>query len=123
MKNLYLQVFIFSEYIPKKSGYKFVGWNNINESVIYYPGDKFAGNFDVEFWAIWEKYELCSLCNGSGETFTECTECYGDIDYNCEVCGSLGYISNTCSLCLGTKGIFEPTPQILTKSTSNTNKM
>ena len=39
--------------IPKKNGYKFVGWKMGND--IYYPGDTFKGNTGVTLEAIWEK--------------------------------------------------------------------
>ncbi len=159
--------------IPTKTGYQFVGWNNVHESSIYQPGSCFYGNFDVEFFAVWERYELCATCDGNGYTTEICTDCDGqgewdercnnhDEGYKCPRCGtkynfivyqgigmvcsscyvqptytpcercggdksihktcascnSLGYTTNTCTACEGSKGIFEATPTVAYKTTS-----
>ena len=92
-------IFCLTSTIPTKDGYRFLGWNNVHESRVYQPGDYFRGDFDVEFFAIWERYEPCSTCDGNGYTAETCTDCNGqgewdercnnhDEGYQCPRCGT-----------------------------------
>lgn len=102
--------------IPTKSGYRFLGWNNVHESRVYAPGEYFYGNFDVEFYALWERYELCSTCEGNGYLAESCSTCDGkgewdetcgnhDNGYKCPRCGTkynfivINGIGQVCSSC------------------------
>ena len=85
-------IFILTSTVPTKNGYRFVGWNNVHESRVYTPGDRFSGNFDVEFYAIWEKCELCDTCSGNGYTSSMCTACDGKGAWDARCTG--GFMSN-----------------------------
>ena len=41
--------------IPKKDGYKFVGWENKDKTIRYYPGDSYNENIGTTLYAIWDK--------------------------------------------------------------------
>lgn len=110
IENTYKRIdesFYLTNSVPTKEGYRFVGWNNIHESRIYEPGDYFDTDFDVEFWAVWERYELCSDCSGNGYTTTPCTDCDGKGEWDTTCTGGFTmngyhYEGTKCPNC-GTK--------------------
>ncbi len=44
-----------SSTIPKKDGYKFVGWETKDKTIRYYPGDNYKEKIGVSLYAIWDK--------------------------------------------------------------------
>lgn len=44
-----------SSTIPKKVGYRFIGWETKDKKIKYYPGDTYNENIGVTLYAIWEK--------------------------------------------------------------------
>ncbi len=41
--------------IPKKDGYKFIGWETKDKTIRYYPGDSYNEKIGTTLYAIWDK--------------------------------------------------------------------
>lgn len=150
IENTYKRVnetYFLTNVIPTKAGYRFVGWNNVHESRVYQPGNYFDGNFDVEFFAIWERYEPCSTCEGDGYTAETCTDCNGQGEWDttctggftsngthyegtkCPNCGTkygfkvINGIGNVCSSCYNNYGMLYQGTDVLCTRCSGKGKI
>lgn len=81
--------------VPKKEGYKFVGWNTFNDpSAVYQPGAVYTGG-DVTLYAMW--LPECSTCTGNGFSSATCKKCSGQgtewifSHYECNVCSGTSF--------------------------------
>ncbi|MBR7111947.1 MAG: InlB B-repeat-containing protein [Clostridia bacterium] len=103
---------------PTRTGYVFVGWNNIYENTVYNAGGTLELEANVTLWAIWQKITYCSDCNHTGKITTYSTCAFCNRGSKCGSCGSRGgvtiinglgevcsscYSANrvTCSVCKG----------------------
>ena len=61
--------------IPTKSGSKFVGWNTMEYTAIFDPGETVAISSDIRFYAMWD--DACGTCNQTGQLVHDCQKCRG----------------------------------------------
>ena len=55
-----------SETVPKRKGYKFVGWENVLSGTVYQPGDVYTRDSSLVLYALWERNEYTIYYDPSG---------------------------------------------------------
>ena len=55
-----------STQVPKRAGYKFLGWGESTNEVKYTPGGNYTSNTDITLYAVWEQLGIANI-NIDGE--------------------------------------------------------
>ncbi len=68
-----------SSQTPTRSGYVFAGWGTLQKcGKQYEPGDEYSTDKDITLYALWNKFDECDTCDGTGEITYECSSCDGN---------------------------------------------